>query len=724
MFSSSRTLRQSVSYLLFLLLTLVLYRPLLAADEAEVVPLNTSIKAIFPKATRFGTPEQNPPVVPVYQLNELLGYAFQSTDLSNLSGFSGEPINLLIGINTHGKFVGVQVLNHHEPIFMHGLGEGPMFNFIHQYVGRSVRDRIIVDSRRAAQSNESDNGTVYFDGVTKATVSVLVINDIMLSAALKVARAKLEGFEQAAPSRVRQDVFEPLSWSQLAERGWLKRWQLPVAEVEAGLGDSIKTYSEIDIDPTLNLAGEPLFSDLFYAYLNPPSVGQNLLGVEEYARLMSIRKPGEHLLLVASNGPFSFVEEGFRPGTVPTRMGMSQNDLPVDIRDIDFLDDSGFQSDDGPYLERAHIFRIKAQAGFDPAQPLVLQFNLDVKRNHLIRDQASFSDQYGLPEHLFEKVEIEEFVQDPLWLRIWKDRIGDTVVMLLALAVLTGLFIWQHRMTQHSLWFHRFRWAFLLFTLGFVGFHTQAQLSVVNIYTLLLALVDGFDITVFLLDPIIFVLWTYVFISLFLWGRGLFCGWLCPFGVMQELISKLAKLLKIKQLKISEQRHQRLQKLKYLILMVLVGSAFFSLGLAEKMAEIEPFKTAVTLAFVRSWPFVLYAVLLLAMGLYIHKFFCRYLCPLGAGLAILGRFSVFRWLKRRQECGAPCQLCKVRCEIDSINRNGSIDYDECIQCLECIVILNDADQCAIERSQRKRAVRATLQAEQPIKKSVIVVQQL
>ena len=702
MCSSSRTLRQSVFYLLFILLMLVSYRPLLAADGTEAIPLNTSIKAIFPKATRFGDPEQNPPVVPVYQLNELLGYAFKSTDLSDLPGFSGDPIHLLIGIDTRGQFVGVQVLSHHEPIFMHGLGEGPMFNFIHQYVGRSVKDRIIVDSRRAAQSDGSENGTVYFDGVTKATVSVLVINDIMLSAALKVARAKLEGFEQAAPSRVREDVFEPLNWSQMTEKGWVKRWQLLVDEVEGGLGDSIAIYPSIDIDESMSEDGSPLFSDLYYAYLNPPSVGQNLLGVEEYARLMSIRKPGEHLIWVASNGPFPFVEEGFRPGTVPTRIGMSQNDLPVDIRDIDFLDDSGFQSGDGPYLERAHIFRIKAQAGFDPAQPLELQFNLDVKRNHLIRDQASFSDQYGLPEHLFEKVEIEEFVQDPLWLRIWKDRVGDTVVMLLALLVLTGLFIWQHRMTQHSVWFHRFRWGFLLFTLGFVGFYTQAQLSVVNVYTLLLALVDGFDITVFLLDPIIFVLWTYVFISLFLWGRGLFCGWLCPFGVMQELTSKLAKLLKIKQFKISEQRHQRLQKLKYLILLVLVGSAFFSLSLAEKMAEIEPFKTAVTLVFVRSWPFVLYAVLLLVAGLYIHKFFCRYLCPLGAGLAILGRFSVFKWLKRRKECGAPCQLCKVRCEIDSINRDGSVDYDECVQCLECIVILNNADQCAIERSQRKQ----------------------
>ncbi|MDI3326512.1 4Fe-4S binding protein [Pontibacterium granulatum] len=685
------------------LLVMMSSQPAAAMEKPLPDNMKASIQAIFPKVTRLGEPEQNPPVVPVYQLNELLGYAFRSTDLSNLPGFSGDPIDLLVGIDTQGKFVGVHVLNHHEPIFMHGLGEGPMFDFIYQYTGRSVKERIIVDSRRAASADESSNGTVYIDGVTKATVSVLVINDILLSVALKVARAKLEGFEQAEPSRVRLDLYEALDWQQLHQRDWVRRWSLATEDVEKGLGESLATYPDLEITPVRGEDGRLLFSDLYYAYLNPPSIGQNLLGVDEYTRLMASRKPGEHLLLVASNGPYPYVEEDFRPGTVPTRVGMSQNGLPVDIRDTDFLDDSGFQSAQGPYLEHAHIFRIKEQAGFDPAQPLNLNFNLDVNRNHLIRDQASFSDSYVLPEYLFEKVEVAEVAApDPLWLRIWKDRVVDISVLMIALVILTGLFIWQHRMTRHSTWFHRFRWGFLLFTLGFVGFYTQGQLSVVNIYTLLLALVDGFDITIFLLDPIIFLLWTYVFISLFLWGRGLFCGWLCPFGVMQELTSKAAKLLKIRQLKIAEQRHQLLQKIKYLVLVVLVGSAFYSLSVAEQLAEIEPFKTAVTMAFVRSWPFVVYTALLLAAGLYIHKFFCRYLCPLGAGLAILGRFSVFKWLQRRKECGAPCKLCKVRCEIDSINRDGSIDYDECVQCLECIVILNNADQCAIELSQQKQ----------------------
>ena len=48
------------------------------------------------------------------------------------------------------------------------------------------------------------------------------------------------------------------------------------------------------------------------------------------------------------------------------------------------------------------------------------------------------------------------------------------------------------------------------------------------------------------------------------------------------------------------------------------------------LAEVEPLKTAIILRFVRDWWFVLFAVALLVAGLFIERFFCRYLCPLGA----------------------------------------------------------------------------------------------
>ncbi|GGK57522.1 NosR/NirI family protein [Amphritea balenae] len=679
---------------------LLIFSSLLQANPSEA-----DIRSIFPKLTRIGEPQQNPPVLPVYQLDQLLGYIFETNDLTDLPGFSGERINMLIGLDPQGLVAGLKVLNHHEPIFMHGLGEKPMVGFVNQYKGLSVASRIIVDSRQSGKDDGS--GTVFIDGVTKATVSVLVMNDTVLASALKVARAYLDGFYQPPEAVVKETVFQPYNWQALLETKLVKSWPLSLTELDQGLPQELADYPDPELEQLteeLDVEMGELAGQYFYTYLNTPVTGRNLLGDSEFGRLKQVLRPGEHALLVASTGMYSFLEPGFRRGTVPQRLGLQQNGLPVDIRDLDFFD-AGMPDLGIPGMQQMRIFRIKAQSGFNPSQPITLTLNLDLARNHLLRDQAQFESRHQMPGELFDIQEIVEVKPQPLWQRLWQDRIPQVVLLLVILTVVSAAFIWQHRLSAHSQLMHKVRWGVMLLTFGFIGIYAQGQLSVVNIYTLLLELTNGFDLQVFLLDPVLFVLWSYVFITLFLWGRGVFCGWLCPFGVLQEIVGKLASWLKIKQWKVAPLWHKRLQKLKYLILVVLVGSAFWSVSLAERLAEIEPFKTTITLYFDRSWPFVVYALLLLGSGLFIHKFFCRYLCPLGAGLSVLGRLSLFRWLYRRRECGSPCQLCKVRCEIDSINRDGSVDYSECIQCMECIVILNNPDQCAIEMSQNKQRNR-------------------
>lgn len=126
---------------------------------------------------------------------------------------------------------------------------------------------------------------------------------------------------------------------------------------------------------------------------------------------------------------------------------------------------------------------------------------------------------------------------------------------------------------------------------------------------------------------------------------------------------------------------------------------------AETIAEIEPFKTAITLEFARSLPFVLYALGLVVGGLFAFKFFCRYLCPLGAAFAIVGLLRRWDWLKRRVECGDPCPLCKAKCRYNAIQKSGAIDYSECFQCMDCVVIHNDARQCVPRVLAAKRRAR-------------------
>ena len=193
-----------------------------------------------------------------------------------------------------------------------------------------------------------------------------------------------------------------------------------------------------------------------------------------------------------------------------------------------------------------------------------------------------------------------------------------------------------------------------------------------------------------------------------IWGRGTFCGWLCPFGAMQEFVGDVAKLFKIRQWRIAQRWDTRLRGAKYIALTLILGSALASSALAERFAEIEPFKTAITLVFIRSLPFVLYAGLLLAGGLFVYKFFCRYFCPLGAAFALVGLVRRWDWLPRRVECGDPCQLCKSKCRYNAIKPTGQIIYHECFQCMDCVVIHNDRKQCVplVLKDRNSRPLRS------------------
>tara|TARA_R110000744_G_scaffold159657_1_gene275779 strand:+ start:22548 stop:24626 length:2079 start_codon:yes stop_codon:yes gene_type:complete len=661
------------------------------ANHANTVPVN--IAQLFPSATRIETSLDNLAVTPVYQLNELLGYAFESDDFTQFIGFSGQSINLLIGLNTQGVITGIIVLSHNEPIFLHGLGEEAMFGFIAQYLGHSIKERFIINSR---EQHSADN--IYLDGVTRATISVLVINDTIIASALKVARQKLDGFLAAHPHQIKQDYYHPLTFEQLLEKEYVHHWVVTTKDamnISPKLAQKVKTLSNDFED----------FIDIYVAFVNIPMIGRNLLGDEEYARLLEELSPGEHALMLFNKGQYSFVSEEFIPQTTSSRLSAEQGGFPVDVRDIDFYSFSPPTfAMELPKFDDQRVFRIKSQSGFDISQPFSLNLSVNYHSSFLNQQEHAFPFTSAPSAVLFEETpdDLTSMDQRPLWQKIWLDRpvqIGLTVLYLL---FVLWVFLTQHALAKSQTKMHQLRFASLAFVLFFLGFYAQGQLSVVNIYTLLLALGSDFNIAVFLLDPVIFILWVFVFVTLFLWGRGIFCGWLCPFGALQEFMGMLATKLRIRQLKISPKHHKFGQKIKYLVLLGLVVCSFYSLTMAEKLAEIEPFKTSITLNFVRYWPFVLYALLLLVLSLKIHKVYCRYLCPLGAGLAVLGRYPLFKWLTRRKECGSPCQLCRnKKCAIDAIEATGAIDYKECIQCLECLVTIESPQLCVVDKYNKR-----------------------
>jgi NosR/NirI family nitrous oxide reductase transcriptional regulator len=228
---------------------------------------------------------------------------------------------------------------------------------------------------------------------------------------------------------------------------------------------------------------------------------------------------------------------------------------------------------------------------------------------------------------------------------------------------------------------------------------------VINVLAVLSALASGFRWETFLMDPLIFVLWFAVAAALLFWARGAYCGWLCPFGALQELSNKVARALKVPQVTLPWGLHERLWPIKYMIFLGLVGLSFYSLELAERYAEVEPFKTAIILKFDRPWPYVLFALATLAPGLFIERFYCRYVCPLGGGLAIPARLHMFRWLKRYSECGSPCQVCAKDCPVQAIHPTGEINPNECISCLNCQVLYQSTTKCPVVIGKLKKRER-------------------
>ena len=274
------------------------------------------------------------------------------------------------------------------------------------------------------------------------------------------------------------------------------------------------------------------------------------------------------------------------------------------------------------------------------------------------------------------------------------------------LAVLTAAFVFQGFLTRSAAVTFWFRMGFLTVTLVFLGWYANAQLSVVNLMALAASFRAGFTWDAFLMDPLTFILWFSVAAALIFWGRGAYCGWLCPFGALQELTNRIARFFRVPQWDLPWGLNERLWAVKYILFLGLFGVSLASIDQAERLAEVEPFKTAIVLKFDRAWPFVLYAGTLLAIGLFVERFYCRYLCPLGGALAIPARIRMFDWLKRYRDCGNPCQTCANECPVQAIHPTGEISPNECINCMNCQVLYQSTAKCpvVIRKLKRRAAV--------------------
>ncbi len=650
----------------------------------------TDCASVLPGAVRFSERKGSPTFVEGFDSSDrLLGYVMLSSDITDIPAYSGKPIIKLIGMDANGNFTGIRILKHSEPILLLGIPETALNRFNDQYLGKHVGDRIEVGRTRAGED------VIGVDAISGATVTVIVQNQVIMQSGGAVAR--------------QTGILEPIVREQRAfvEMGHQPDWETLVTE--GSVQSLIVQPEDVGLEP-----GDTPFIELWFGYLNHPDVGLAVLGDIGWSRLMERIGDDQAIFIIRTAGAESFKGSGFVRGGLYDRIQVRQDVDVFNFYDLDYYNLFGVAAPGAPRFSESGIFVIRGDS-FSAAYPWSLVFlgnRIDQATGQ--RSFANFSADYWLAADYLEGGRAVIKAPDAPWVRIWKVRAVEIGIFIALLIVVSIAYANRDRLTRASTrknkWpVNAIKYSAWIVSIFFVGFYLMAQPSITQVLTWFHALLLDWRWELFLLDPFIFIFWIFIIVTVFLWGRGLFCGWLCPFGSLSELLYKIGGAIGLKrfQFKLSQRSHDKLKWLKYVVFGVLLAVSAFSLTTAEMLAEVEPFKTTFLVGmFNRAWPYTLFAAGLLALSIFMERPFCKYLCPLGAALAMP---TTFRWfgLKRKQECTS-CKACAVGCGSLAIDEKGRIDARECMLCLDCMVLYTDDHACPPLAQERKRREKVGL----------------
>lgn len=168
-----------------------------------------------------------------------------------------------------------------------------------------------------------------------------------------------------------------------------------------------------------------------------------------------------------------------------------------------------------------------------------------------------------------------------------------------------------------------------------------------------------------------------------------FCGWMCMFGSYNDWVNLFGrKVLKI-NFKINETADKYMKYIKYVVLIFIACFIWTSLITIPDGAS--PWDAIMQLtdpgyAFSNYLIGIIILVLITIGDLFVERFFCRYLCPLGAVFSILSKIRLINIRKNRSNCG-PCKACTLKCSMGiDLDSMDVVKSGECIQCFNCVAI--------------------------------------
>ncbi len=662
------------------------------------------LREVMPEADLFSPATGDPLVKQAYQGQELIGYVFITSDLPPEEyGYSG-TIETLVGMRLDGTITGIRVTDYRES-YMRSMGDflrRPGFQ--EQYTGKYVGEAFRV------------GGDV--DGISQVSISVRALSRGIRNTARRVANAY--SFEVELPTGTVEDVVG-LSWFELRRRGIVERLEV----TEPGEGS----------------AGISL------AHMWSDRVGEYLLGEEMYQRaLASVERRGgaDHLMLYTVDGPRLrlFVREGWaieqggdtvdispdnivmlgltsggvsygeatitgvmmvedtvditRPFTflydLGSRLGSHRLDYTTQEARIIMAEEAAAAAEAEAAAERAAAEERAAEEALANSAPpsTTVEGVAPIDTAEAELGGASYSSAIAgseevLPNEGFDFTLIQE---ETLLERMLANTSWDRVALIL-IVLAFGMAAFFTKITL-------LRWVSLGVTLLVLGFVDGGFLSVSHITSAIWV-----GPSVFLDDLPLLLMVVFTVVTTLIWGR-VFCGFLCPFGALQDFLDRI--IPESWKRTPSIRAHRMGLWAKYLVLAIIVIPALA--GSHVSFYEyFEPFGTV----FFRSPSILLWVIaggFILASAI-VPRFYCRYACPLGAALAIASVVSPKR-IRRVEQCDH-CLVCQQKCPTGAIE-GPEIDSKECVRCNVCEVqLIEKAGVCRHEMEEiRSRLIQVKL----------------
>ena len=682
----------------FLLALLALPLTTLSVAGQDVDRVRPSlIREVMPEADSVADAEGNPPVRRAYRGGALIGYVFLTSDLPpEQRGYSG-PIRAVVGMTPDGTLTGVRVTEYRES-YMSTKGDflrRPGFQ--EQYAGKYIGEgfRVYED----------------IDGISKVSVSVRALSRGVRDAARRVAAA----YPPASP-RPTEPVGDVLSmsWFVMRQAGVAARMDI-TAEGEPAMGISlIHLESEelarylvgglyqyvLDAVERRGRSGELIL----YAVDGPGSrlAVQQGWSVEQdgvvteipYDDVIMLGSPWEGLLSGETSIVGAIILDDAVDVARPLRFSFRRTpDLVASVeytsqkaltllaeaeaeaapRATAVADRTVGAAPDGaaPELPAGDAGRAPDAAAepadtreateLSAAAPSVVAMATPSPSPAPSSPAVAASP---APEQLvqldFTLVEEESALEQLLGSTSWA-RVG-WIVLVLVLATLAFV-------TKKT----AIRWASLATTLVVLGFVDGGFLSISH-----LTGVIWVGPSAILNDLPLLLMVSFTLVALLLVGR-VFCGFLCPFGALQDFLDRIVPARFKREL--PKGAHRWGLKAKYGVLALIVLPAIA--GLETSLYQyFEPFGTVFFLSTnVTLWTIA--GSILLASAV-VPRFYCRYACPLGAALA-LGSVLSWRRIRRVEQCNH-CSVCEQKCPTGAIE-GPALDFKECVRCNVCEVQL-------------------------------------